>query len=103
MDDDENVANVANVASSSRKRCYTFINRVPKERSPLASSFYLTLEPAQAVSCIDCCEKRCCQLANCDALMRVCQDFWGQSQAARTNYVYDVLSMCWHQDLAKKI
>ena len=93
-DNDGYVTNEVNVDPSSRKRRYTFINRIQKERAQPASKLYLSLESIQKVSCIDCCANKCCQLADRDMLMRVRQDFWGQTQQSRTNYVYDVLSIC---------
>lgn len=55
----------------SRKRRYTFINRIQKERAQPTSNPYLTLASIQRVSCIDCCANKCCQLADRDMLMRV--------------------------------
>ena len=30
--------------------------------------------------------------------MSVHQDYWGQSQETRTNYIYDTLSTSWYKD-----
>ena len=35
-------------------------------------------------------------------LLRLRQDFWGQSQKSRTNYIYDVFSICGQCDDVKK-
>ena len=100
---DGNIFNEVNAASTSTKRRYTFINRVPKQRTQPASAFYVSRESVERISCIDCCAKKCCQLIDRDVLMRIRQDFWGQSQESRTNYVYDVLSTAWHRDSTSKI
>ena len=87
-----------NAIQPSRKRRYTFINRMQKDRAPPASSIYLSIESVQRVSCIDCCARKCCQFADRDMVMRLRQEFWGESQKTRTNYVYDVLSICYQKD-----
>ena len=69
--DDGNVTNEVNAASTSTKRRYTFLNRVPKQRTQPASAFYVSRESVQRISCIDCCAKKCCQLINRDVLMRI--------------------------------
>ena len=76
---DAHVTSEVNVAPTSTKRCYTFINRAPKQRSQPTSKFYVSWESVQRVSCIDCCAKKCCQVIDCNVLMRIRQDFWGQS------------------------
>ena len=86
-DNDGYVTNEVNVAPSSRKRHYTFINRIPKERAKPVSNLYLSLKSIQKVSCIDCCANKCCQLADHDVLMRVRQDFWGHCQKSQTMFM----------------
>ena len=63
----------------------------------------MSCESIQRVSSIDCCARKCCQLVDRDVLMQIRQDFWGQSQESRANYVYDVLSTAWHRDSSQKI
>ena len=46
---DGNVTNEVNATSISRKRRYTFINRVPKERPQPASALYVSRESVQRV------------------------------------------------------
>ena len=101
VSNDENVGNKLNGNNAvhlPRKRRYTFINRTQKSRVTPASTFYLSNESIQRVSCIDCCAKKCCQFADRDMLTRLRQEFWGESQKSRTNYVYDVLSICYQKD-----
>ena len=100
---DGNLPKNVNIASTSTKRRYTFINKIPKNTPQPASIVYVSREAVQRISCIDCCKRKCCQLIDCDVLMRMRQDFWGQSQKSRTNYVYDVLSTAWHHDSRSKI
>ena len=102
-ENDAHVTSEVNVAPASKKRRYTFINRAPKQRSQPTSNFYVSWESIQRVSCIDCCAKKCCQVIDRNVLLGIRQDFWGQSQESRTNYVYDVLSTTWHCDLASKV
>ena len=83
---------------TSRKRRYTFINRTPKENVTPISSLYVSLESVQRVSSVDYCQNKCCELADRNMVVRIRQDFWGQSQEVRTNYVYDVLCVSWLQD-----
>ena len=104
IDDDQDTIEapliVVKAAPTSKKRSYTFINRKPLAREPLLSNSYISVESVQRVSLIDCCKKSCCQFANCDMVMIVHQDYWGQSQETRTNCIYDTLSTSWYRDLA---
>ena len=75
-DNHANVTNEVNVAPTSTKRHYTFINRIPKHSTWPTSAFYVSRESLQRISCIDCCAKKCCQLVDCDVLMRMRQDLW---------------------------
>ena len=42
------------------------------------------------VATIDCCEEKCCQLADREALHQLQKYFWGLELEEYTNYVYDV-------------
>ena len=57
-DTNGDVANEVNIARTSAKRRYTFINRIPKKTAQLASTTYVSREAVQRISCIDCCAKK---------------------------------------------
>ena len=59
-DIDGNVPKNVNVASTSTKRRYTFINRIPKNTPQPASTVYVSHEAVQRISCIDCCANFFC-------------------------------------------
>ena len=70
-DNHANVTNEVNVVPTSTKRRYTFINRILKQSAQSTSSFYVSRESIQRISCIDCCAKKYCQLVDRDGLMRM--------------------------------
>ena len=70
-DNHANVTNEINVAPTSTKRCYTFMNRIPKQTPQPTFSFYVSCESIQRISCMDCCVKQCCQLVDHDVPMRM--------------------------------
>ena len=83
---------------NSKKQSYTFINRKKKVREPLLSNSYISMESVQRISMIDCCKKKCCQFADRDIVMSVRQDYWGQHQEMRANYIYETLSTSWYKE-----
>lgn len=75
----------SNVVPLSKKHRYHMLNRIPKQKKIHASNARMAIESVKLVSTIYCCNKKCYQIANRDALLSLRREFWGQCLEDRIN------------------
>ena len=98
---DDELQNAITQTSDSGKRKYVRRVRVIKTNQNPAYSKRCTLSDVQKVSMVDCCNKKCCQMADRQKIMETRLDFWGQGYSQRSTYIYDSISMAFTKDSEK--
>ena len=87
------------IDGTTKKRSYVHRVRVQKKSNKTcAFSKRCDVASIHKVATIDCCEKRCCQIADRFKIMQARADFWGQSYTSRCTFVLDCMSMAYRQD-----
>ncbi len=81
-----------------RKRTYCMVNRKPRVLALKASNLRTSMESIAQVATVDCCEDKCCQLADREAICQLRKYFWGLHLEERTNYIYDVFETSFRID-----
>ena len=74
-----------------QKRTYCMVNRKPRVLAPKDSNIRTSMDSISHVATIDCCQDKCCQIANREAIHQLRKYLWGLDLEDHTNYVYDML------------
>jgi hypothetical protein len=78
------------MSTASRKRKYSSTIRVAGAKKACVDK--AAREDIQRIAMIDCCEKRCCQHADRDAIQDARSRFWQLTWKERVQHVYGILS-----------
>ena len=98
---DDELQNAITQGVCSQKRKYVRRVRSAKTNQDPAYSKRCTISDVQKVAMIDCCSKKCCQMADRAKIMETRLEFWGQGYSQRSNYLYDSINMAFRKDSQK--
>lgn len=98
---DDDLQNAITQGLCSTKRRYVRRVRTVKTNQNPAYSKRCTMNDVQKVAMIDCCNKKCCQMADRAKIMETRLEFWGQGYSQRSTYLYDSISMAFRKDSQK--